>query len=285
MKAQFDIFTGFSNSTWEGGSGDGEPIVHSSLSSPLSSNIGGTFCRRFVINKVNPQDNYYGFGSIVASIKTTEASGAYNAPGDDKAVDLRFTANSYNDNPRGGNVGVLCRYFHDASRALANTVEAFDGYGLSYGPVLNLGNEEHNGNGNNPAVQYLRLWARQMNQPGNSTPHYTEVRLPTNPVTQAAWVSRTWYRFRFIFTPVTDLLHLLVAQVLNSISADETVDNNWTEVGRLSIATAFDPWRVPFEAGQRVGFYSSQIAKEYNSGGAAVPSMLFDNFSARIANV
>jgi len=280
MHDDYDIFTGLANQVWEGPQGAGEPIIHSTLTDPLPNS--GTFCRRFVLPQLQ-NSSYHGSGNILAALKTSIDGGVYDAPGDDVALDLRFHARSQDQNPRGGNVGVFCRSFLDGNHSAGTYAEGFDGYGMSFGPIMTFAEENHNGNGNNPAVQYLRLWARfNTSQIGNNAARIRQVLIPVHPVGSVAWLPFTWYRFRFIFNPITDLAHILIAQVLNNLTDDESDDANWTEAGRLAISHAFDPWYVPAAAGQRVGWYTAQNAKEYY---AFPPNMLFDNFEPRFGNV
>jgi hypothetical protein len=276
--AQFDIYSALANQEWEGGSiHDGNPILHAPLTNPLDPTLGGTYCRRFN-QPQRPTSSYWGSGTIFAGIKTDIDGGKYDAPDDTIALDLRFHSRLENDTGRAGNIGVFCRSFLDTAHSSGNDAnaapEAFDGYGMSYGPVRNLGNE---------GLMSLRLWARRnMNAIGNNAAYFQESIFTTNPVTAGGWIARTWYRFRFVFNPIANLQHVLIAYVLNALNADESNPANWTEVGRITLTSAFSATFNPRAAGQRVGFYTCQAPHEL---GVTGPNMLFDNFVPRWAFV
>ena len=277
MKSDFDIYTGMANGVWEGGFGDGEPILHAALDNPLPPILGSTFCRRFMLARADINSPYPG-GNVLASLSNQIDNGVYLSIDDSRTLDMRFHARSENAVTAGMNVGAACRYRADTLHS-ASTPEGFDGYGMSFGPVLNYGAEEHHGNGNLPGVLYLRLWARQnMALIGNNQAGLREVLLDTNPLTSAVWQPFTWYRFRFKLVPQAGVGVTLTAFVLNDLTANDDMEGNWTEVGRMDVGIE-DTWYVPLGSGQRVGWYTAANAGAYPPPG---PSMLFDNFEARV---
>lgn len=272
-RSDFDFYKRFSGYTGAFENGDeGLPVLHSALSTPLTSN--GTYCRRF--RRAGGQEGVGGTGHF--SLASSVAGGVFVDTPVTKALSLRWWGRLGGSSVSGSGwgMGVACRYMHTQ---LAYSIDAgpenFVGYGMRFSS-LRSSDDDSNVVVTPGGVPEVGLFARSDSNGIMNVRHQATVAL--DPSTGSPWLRDKWYRFRFDHIPTGTLADEIKAWIFTG--ADENIDADWTLLASFQMENGIQLYQIPAASGQRVGFYAST-----GGGSLTNPQPFIDSFQARHATV
>lgn len=253
-----------------GTSGSGLPVLHSTLTNPLSN--AGTQCRYNRLNGGGAKE-----GAAHFCITAASNGGAFVNIPSTKGVEVVFsargTANGVFTN--GTSVGVFVKNINLGDGTAFGLFgsgaggEGFYGYGLRLGNLVNYSVTQ--------GTIHVGLWARN----NNSGAQVNVTSLPGGLGTVAY---DTWYTLKLTVTPSGTLQDEIKAYVMTG--TDPTNPADFTEIASITISNItsyYVPWTT---ATQRTGFYFSRGSPtNAGSNNLASHSWFIDRMSFKLKNV